>query len=206
MNDSQWLSWSRKLQAIAQNGLTYANDPYDVDRYEQITSISAEIMEAHTNLRAADVRAIFEKETGYATPKVDVRGFVQKDNGVLLVKERADGLWTLPGGWADVNDAPSEAVVREIVEESGYRVRATKLLALYDRNKHGHPPFPFHVYKLFFQCELLGGRPTTSMETVDVGFFPLEELPPLSATRVTRSQITGLFDLAARSDSATAFD
>ena len=206
MNDSRWLSWSRKLQAIAQNGLTYANDPYDVDRYEQIKTLAADIMQAHSNLRVPDVQTIFGHEKGYATPKVDVRGFVQKGVGVLLVKERTDGLWTLPGGWADVNDAPSEAVVREIVEESGYRAKATKLLALYDRNRHGHPPFPFHVYKLFFQCELLGGRPATSMETEDVGFFALDELPPLSETRVTRAQIEALFDLAARSDSATAFD
>ena len=208
----RWLLWAGRLQAIAQSGLTYATNPFEIDRYTQIRELACEIMAAHSDADVDTVKAIFSGEKGYATPKVDVRGFVLREGEVLLIRERADGLWSLPGGWADVNDSPSEAVVREIDEESGYRARAVKLLALYDRNRHGHTPFPFHIYKLFFLCELVGGGPGSkgtsaeSYETVDAGFFPLDRLPPLSIGRVTDEQIRRLARLAKDPNSATDFD
>ena len=205
-SEFQWLSWSRKLYAIAQNGLVFAEDPYDADRYEQIRSIAADIVSVHSNMELDYIRAIFSEESGYATPKVDVRAVVIKQGTILLVKEKSDGLWSLPGGWADVNDAPSEAITREILEESGYRTKAVRLLALYDRDKHGHPPFPFHVYKLFFECEILSGKPQTSIETDAVDFFDPLELPPLSTTRVTAGQILRLFELCGDQASPTDFD
>jgi ADP-ribose pyrophosphatase YjhB (NUDIX family) len=132
---------------------------------------------------------------GHATPKVDVRGVVFRDEAILLVRERADGRWSLPGGWADVYDSPSEATVREIWEESGYRTRAVKLLALYDRTKQGHTPMPFHAYKVIFQCEITGGEPQGgSVETDGVGFFREGELPELSISRVTAAQIARFFE------------
>jgi ADP-ribose pyrophosphatase YjhB (NUDIX family) len=203
----RWLLWAAKLQAIAQSGLTYATNPFEIDRYTQIHDLACEIMAAHSDADVDSVKAIFSGERGYATPKVDVRGFVLRAGKVLLIRERVDGLWSLPGGWADVNDSPSEAVVREIEEESGYRTRAVKLLALFDRNRHGHTPFPFHVYKLFFQCEPVSVDPThKSGETLDVGFFPLDRLPPLSIGRVTEAQIRRLAGLATDRNSATDFD
>jgi ADP-ribose pyrophosphatase YjhB (NUDIX family) len=188
-----WLDWAQRLQAIAQNGLTFSRDHFDIERYEQLRAIAAEIMAAHSESDVNVIRDLFAGQVGYATPKVDVRGAVFRDDAILLVKERSDGCWTLPGGWADVGDSPAEAVEREIAEESGYQVRAVKLLALYDRNKHGHPPIPDHTYKLFFLCELIGGAPAESAETDAVGFFTEHELPDLSLTRVMPAQIARLF-------------
>jgi ADP-ribose pyrophosphatase YjhB (NUDIX family) len=189
----QWLEWTQRLQAIAQTGLTFAADPYDIERYEQIRALAAEIATGYSDADLAFIQNLFAEQSGYATPKVDVRGAVFRDDMILLVKERSDGGWTLPGGWADVGDSPSDAVVREIVEESGYQTRAVKLLAVYDRNKHGHPPYPFHAYKLFFLCELIGGAAATSGETEEVEFFREDALPELSLTRVVPAQIARLF-------------
>jgi ADP-ribose pyrophosphatase YjhB (NUDIX family) len=203
---SQWLEWAQRLQALAQNGLIYAQNPFDVERYETVREIAAEIVAVHSGVDLDYVRNLFAGEVGYATPKVDVRGAVFQDDTILLVKERQDGLWTLPGGWADVSESPSAAVVREVYEESGYHTRAVKLLALYDRNRHAHAPFPFHVYKLFFHCELLGGEPAQSVETDGVGFFHEDEIPELSLLRVTPAQIARLFEHHRHPDWPTDFD
>lgn len=204
--DPQWLEWARRLQAIAQNGLTYAKDPFDIERYESVREIAAEIMSVHPDVDLNYARDLFASEAGHATPKVDVRGAVFRGDTILLVRERQDGLWTLPGGWADVNESPSEAVVREVHEEAGYYTRAVKLLALYDRNKHGHTPFPYHVYKLFFQCELMGGVPSQSLETDGVAFFQEGEIPELSLLRVTPAQVARLFEHYRHPDWQTDFD
>lgn len=206
--DPQWLSWAKRLQAIAQTGLTYSQEPYDTERYEAIREIAAQMMAAGAGaaIDPATLVDCFKREAGYATPKVDVRAAVFKDGKILLVKEREDGLWTLPGGWADVGDSPSVAVVREVREESGYEVVARRLAAVLDRNLHGHPPFPFHAYKLFFLCELTGGEAKTSYETLDVGFFEEDSLPPLSLTRVMPSQIVMLFECNRSPEWVTRFD
>jgi len=155
----EWLEWARRLQAIAQSGLAYEPNPYDRERYEEVRKIAAEIMAHGSGGEPAAFCELFAGQVGYATPKVDVRGAVFRGDRILLVKEREDGGWTLPGGWADVGESAAEATVREVREESGYETRAVKLLAVYDRNRHGHPPIPFHAYKLFFLCELVdGGR------------------------------------------------
>lgn len=201
-----WLSWAQRLQAIAQTGLTFSHDVYDIERYEELRALAAEMMAAHSGADAAMIRDLFAREAGYATPKVDVRGVVFRDDMILLVKERADGMWTLPGGWADVGDSPSAAVEREIAEESGYQARAVKLLALFDRNKHGHPPRPDHVYKLFFLCELLGGAPAATMETDEVGFFGEHELPAPSTDRIMPGQIARMFEHHRHPEWSTDFD
>ena len=153
------------------------------------------------------IRSLFDNQTGYATPKVDVRGVVFRDDKLLLVQERSDGLWTLPGGWADVNDSPSEAVEREIVEESGFEAKAEKMLAIFDRAKHGNtPPFPFHVYKFFILCRLEGGEARTTMETTGVEFVAENAIPPLSLSRVTREQIQFWFDARKNPDGPCRFD
>lgn len=204
----QWLQWVQKLQAIAQNGLTYRNHPYDVERYEQLQLIAAEMMAAGSDLDAAAVLDLFQREKWYATPKVDVRGAVFQDDRILLVQQRADGLWTLPGGWADVGESPSQAIEREILEESGFETRAVKLAAVYDRDhpRHGHPPEPYHVYKLIFLCEMLGGTPVESYEIQQVGFFKEDEIPDLSLLRVVPSQISRLFEYFRNPDLPTDFD
>ena len=151
---------------------------------------------------------LFDKEKGYATPKIDVRAAVFSDHKLLLVKEKEDGCWTLPGGWADIGDSPSEAVVREVYEESGYQTKAVKLLAVYNRNdpRHGHPPFQYYVYKLFFQCELIGGTATDSFETEGAEFFGEHEIPQLSLTRVVPAQITRVFEHYRHPNYPTDFD
>lgn len=206
--EPQWLRWAKELQAIAQIGLTYSSaDHFDVERYARIREIAAEIMSFCGEMEKGMLLELFQQEDGYATPKVDIRGAVFRDDKVLLVREVADGCWTLPGGWADVNESPSESVVREVREESGYETRPVKLLAVYDRSKQGHvPAFPFHVYKLFILCELIGGEAATSFETSGVGFFAEEELPELSLSRVTPEQIRRLFEHWRHPEWATDFD
>jgi ADP-ribose pyrophosphatase YjhB (NUDIX family) len=187
------LAWARKVQAIAQNGLAFTKDPYDRERYEQLRQLVAEVLSCELGVPTATAAGFWAGEQGYATPKVDVRGGIFDGERVLLVRERSDGGWTLPGGWVDVNDAPAEAVSREIREESGYQARAVKLAALVDKNRHPHPPSVHHIYKLLFVCELTGGSPATSQETDAVDFFPVHALPPLSSGRILASQIERLY-------------
>jgi ADP-ribose pyrophosphatase YjhB (NUDIX family) len=202
-----WVKWARNLQAIAQTGLHFSESEYDLERYRKILEISSEIFANYSGGSLALIRGLFENQTGYATPKVDVRGVVFRDDKLLMVQERSDGLWTLPGGWADVNDSPSEAVEREIVEESGFRVKAERMIAVFDRAKQGNPPpFPFHVYKLFIGCRLLGGEATTSMETTGVEFVGEHEIPPLSLTRNTGAQIKFCFAARKNPDQPCQFD
>ncbi|MEL6462028.1 MAG: NUDIX hydrolase [Cyanobacteria bacterium J06636_27] len=203
---SKWLEWAQKIQATAQNGLTYTKNVFDIERYQYLQQLAAEIIASHTNIEQDYLQDLFAQETGYATPKVDVRGAVFQDNKILLVKERSDGCWTLPGGWADVGESPSESVVKEILEESGYHTRVTKLIAVYDRDKQGHPPHPNYIYKLFFQCELIGGSASTSIETEDVGFFAEDNIPELSLGRILPNQITKLFEHYRNPNLMTEFD
>jgi len=198
--------WAQRIQALSQTGLTYSQAPYDRARYEEMREIAAEMLAAPLGAAPSELAGLFRIEEGYATPKIDVRGVIIQGEQMLLVRERSDGLWTLPGGWADVGDAPSHAVEREIWEESGYEAKAIKLLALYDRNLHEHPPMAFHVYKTFFRCEIVGGAPAVSDETDGVGFFSLNALPPLSVERVTAGQIARFFDHSRHPHWPTDFD
>jgi len=202
-----WLKWAKQLAALSQNGLTYAENPYDIERYEKVRQIAAEMMSAQSDLDTGTLLTIFAREEGYATPKVDVRGVVFRDGKILLIKERLDGRWSLPGGWADPGQSPSESVVREILEESGYETQARRLLAVYDRSKHPHePPSPFHIYKLFFLCEITGGTAKTSYETTGVDFFAEDEIPELSITRILPSQIARMFEHYRNPNLPTDFD
>jgi ADP-ribose pyrophosphatase YjhB (NUDIX family) len=194
--DPNWLTWARQLAALAQNGLTFSESPYEIERYEKVRQIAAEMMAAGSGIDAKSLLELFTGERGYATPKVDVRGAVFRDDKILLVGEKLDnGAWTMPGGWADPCQSPSEAVAREVFEESGFEVRVTKLAAVYDRSKHPHrPSMPFHLYKLFFLCEITGGAPKTSHETTGVEFFAEDAIPQLSVSRTLPFQIARMFD------------
>jgi len=199
--------WSRRILSIAKEGLTYGQDPFDRARYEKLLDLAAEIAAAETGGDAAAVRGVFSAEEGYPTPKVDVRGVVFRGDRILLVSERMDdGRWTLPGGWADLGATPSENVVREIFEESGFRTRAVRLLAVYDRDRQGHTRRYFSCYKLHFLCEIIGGEAKGSLETRDVGFFAEDGLPELSTDRVTERQIRRAFELYRRPDLGPDFD
>ncbi len=198
---------ARKLQALAQTGLEFNTNEYDRDRYELISKIAAELMAAHCDTPVEIFEKLFCEQYGYATPKVDVRAAAFRDGKILLVREAADGLWTMPGGWADVNDSPREAVEREMREETGFEAKAVKLAAVYDRARHPHqPPLPFHVYKMIFLCEITGGVATPSRETPEVDFFPLEKLPPLSISRILPFQIHRVFEHANNPSLPVDFD
>ncbi len=205
--EPQQLRWARRLQALAQTGLTFAQDPYDIERYQELREISLEMLSAVDDQDPGQIVRLFESERGYATPKVDVRGAVIREGKILLVRETSDGRWALPGGWADVNASPRENVEKEILEESGYQAKVIKLAAVYDRLKHPHEPaHPFHIYKLFFLCALTGGTASGSIETSEVGFFAEDELPELSRGRVLESQIKRMFQHHRNPDLATDFD
>ncbi|WP_416666124.1 NUDIX hydrolase [Egbenema bharatensis] len=195
---SQWLKWAQQLQAIAQNGLTFTENPFDVERYQQVQRIAADMLAELTEAEPSKILDLFQREAGYATPKVDARAAVFQDDRILLVRETVldAGRWTLPGGWIDVGESPSQAVEREVLEETGYQTRALKLIALYDRShpRHGHPPSLHHTYKMFFLCELLGGTPTDSYETGEASFFARDEIPELSLVRVVPSQVDRMFE------------
>jgi ADP-ribose pyrophosphatase YjhB (NUDIX family) len=206
--EPKWLVWAREVQASAQTGLTFTRDVYDRQRYERLRRLAAEMMAEHASVAPEIVEGLFAAQAGYATPKVDVRGAVFQDGKVLLVKERADpGRWTLPGGWADVNQSPRECVIVEVREEAGLEVRPIKLAAVYDRARHPHvPPKPFHVYKMFFICEIVGGVPSPGLETEEVAYFDRERLPPLSVERVLDYQIERMFVHATSPALPTEFD
>ncbi|WP_163103440.1 NUDIX hydrolase [Peribacillus alkalitolerans] len=191
--ESKWLEWSKQLQSIAQAGLTYSKDVYDLERFELIRNISVEIMAQQTAMDKTIIKDLFANETGYATPKVDIRSVVFRDKKILMVKEKTDGAWSLPGGWGDIGLSPSEVAVKEVKEESGFDVKATKIIGMLDKKCYPHPPSPYHVYKIFIQCEIIGGQQKVGIETSAVDFFAQNELPPLSIERNTKSQIEMAF-------------
>ena len=203
----KWLDWAQALQAIAQNGIAYSRNPFDVDRFKQVRQIAVDILASYSEVGEESLADLFDGESGYATPKIDTRGALFDHDQILLVRELMDnGRWTLPGGWADVSDSPSEAVEREVREETGYQARAVNLAAVYDRRLHGHPPFYFTIYKLFFICTITGGEPTTSIETGGSAFFSEDHLPELSIGRVTPEEIHMLFRHYHDPGLATEFD
>lgn len=196
----KWLEWAKEIQAISQAGLAYTKDVYDKERFERLRELSIEIMQEYTEAGSDKIRSLFASETGYQTPKVDVRGVIFQNGKLLLVREKADGAWALPGGWADVGLSPAEVAVKEVKEEAGFDVRAVRLLAVLDKKFHGHPPSPFHVYKMFVECAITGGAAGIGTETSDVGFFGRDELPPLSVERNTAEQLERLFEYENRAD------
>lgn len=208
MSDPKWLGWVQQIQALAQDGLAYTQNPFDIERYQALRRLSAQIMAEYGQSDFELLERVFAAEAGYATPKLDARGAVFQDGKLLMVLEKADGGWTLPGGWVDVGESPRSAVEREVREESGYEARAVKLAMLIDRNapKNGHPPYIFHLYKLFFVCELTGGSPLESIETGGAAFFAEDEIPPLSTARTTRSEIRRLFEHYRQPHLPTDFD
>ena len=199
MSQPDWLGWVARLQAIAQAGLELSDGPYDRERYLAVRALATEIAAAHLELGSPAERLALDEllagDGGYPTPKVDVRALVRQGRQVLLVRERVDGRWSLPGGWADVGWSPAAMVEREVAEESGFQVRARRLLALWDRARHNTGPFPHSVYKVAVACDLLGGTARPSIETLEANWFAPDALPELSTGRITAAQIARLIEL-----------
>ena len=189
------IKWARHLHSISKNGLLYSKDSYDQERYNKISGIASEMYANISNYEPNMVQELFNTEIGYNTPKVESRGVVFKDNSILFVREIDDGLWSIPGGMVDQNETPRQAVEREVKEETGYNVKAEKLLALMDRDSHSHyPPHPFSVFKLFISCKIIGGKSRKSFETDEIKFFNENEIPELSISRITEHQIKRMFE------------
>lgn len=189
-----WLEWAKELQMLSQSALAYCKDPYDIERFERIREISVEIMSSYTDIPVEKMRDLFAGETGYQTPKVDIRASIIEDNKILLVKEKLDGRWSLPGGWADVGLSVNENIIKESLEEAGAVVKPNRVIGIIDRNTHIKDDYPFTVYKIFVDCDFIEGKHVDNIETSESGFFPLDELPELSVTRNTYDQIKMCFE------------
>ncbi|KZL16340.1 NUDIX hydrolase [Pseudovibrio sp. Ad26] len=202
-----FLRYAEEVGAIANNGLLFSKDKFDIERYERLKSISGEMMSLASGLPNNEIAEWLAVDTYYATPKMDVRGLIMQESEILFVQERSDARWTLPGGWCEVNESPKEAIEKEVFEETGLEVQATRLLALFDKHKHDHPPQVPHSYKCFFLCEVVGGSlEQSTTETSAVEFISMTELPPLSTHRVTKEQVRRIYSLAMDPDHPTIFD
>ncbi len=180
---------------MAHLGLTYANNEYDRERYHELEQISLEMMQQVSGQPLAEITAYFNTKKEYITPKVDIRAVIFNDQKqLLLVREKADGKWSLPGGWADIGFSPKEIAVKEALEETGFNVKPVKLLAIFDKRCHPHPPQPDYVYKIFIQCEIINGEKTEAFDIMDVGFFNQNAIPGLSEDRVLPAQINLMFE------------
>ena len=201
-----WLRTAQRIQSLAQAGLTYCQNDYDRERYEELMQISAQIVADYSDAPFEKIMDLYGREEGYLTPKVDVRGVIFRNDKLLMVQEKVDQCWTVPGGWADVGYSPSEIAVKEVQEESGIQVVPERLLAVLDKKCHDHPPTPFYTYKIFILCQHTAGTIAPGSETLDVGYFGLDELPPLSEERLTQAQVQLLFDFHYNPDKTVVFD
>jgi ADP-ribose pyrophosphatase YjhB (NUDIX family) len=206
MQSPRFLEWAREIQALAQTGHHYALDDYQRDRCRRLMEIAAEMISENTDIDCLPLMKAFSAQIGYATPKIDVRAAVFKDQRLLLVRERIDGGWTMPGGWADVGDTPSKAAEREAWEEAGFHVKAGKVVGIYDANRVS-PLEVFHAFKIVFLCDILDGEARPSKETSEVAFFSLEEIPSaFSGERTTARHVSDAFTALRDPGCPTFFD
>lgn len=205
MTNEKWLNWAIELQALAQAGLFYGRDVYDIERFQRIRDIAAEMLADRTELPPDTVKGLFCNETGYQTPKIDTRAAVFRDGKILLVQEK-DGLWALPGGWCDVLESVASNTVKEVREEAGITCEPLRIIAVQDRNRHNKPPYAYGVCKIFVLCRALGGAFEENCETTAAEYFAPEELPPLAEEKCTAAQITMCFAANSQPDMPTLFD
>ena len=201
----KWLDWAQEIFSLSQSGITYSGNQYDVERYKRLQEITAEIIASQSEISKETVLKSFSMQAGYITPKIDVRGAVVRDEKILLIQERADGKWAMPGGWADLGNTPASVAEREVWEESGFRVKAEKVVAVMDANRIQPMEF-YHAYKIIFLCKLLDGEPRISYETLAVEFFDPNNLPPLSTYRTNEDMLREVFAHVKNPDLPTAFD
>lgn len=204
--NTKWLNWVSELQSIAQAGLTFTDNKYDIDRYQQIRKLTVEILHEYTGLDHKKIKDLFAGETGYQTPKVDIRAAVFKGDSILMVREKTDGRWSLPGGWADVNTSVSESAVRECLEEAGATVIPKRIIAIHTANRQNDFIYPYTIYKIFVECILSGHDFKDNTETYGSGFYSLDELPELSTERNTLKQIGICFEAKDKDLFETIFD
>jgi ADP-ribose pyrophosphatase YjhB (NUDIX family) len=201
-----WLDIAKKINSIAQTGLTFTKDKFDQERYNELLDLSLLIFNNITEIDYSKLDFIFNRDVGYQTPKVGIRAVVFNEEKILLVKEKMDNKWSLPGGYADTGMTPSEIAISEVKEESGYDVIPLRILGLIDYNKYQERPFPFDVYQLFMECKIIGGEAKTGIETSDVGFFSIDDLPELSERRVTKQQVLKMYELCKNKNLEPIFD
>ena len=188
-----WLKWAMEIQSIAQIGLTYTKDEYDKERYEQLRNIASEMLSYKTDIPVDKVKNLFCNEQGYQTPKLDTRAAIFKDDKILLVHEK-NGFWSLPGGWVDILESIESNTIKEVKEEAGLDVVAKKVIAIQDRNKHNTPIYPYGVCKIFVECEVMGGEFVENIETVEIGYFSIDNLPKLAEEKCTQKQVEMCFE------------
>jgi ADP-ribose pyrophosphatase YjhB (NUDIX family) len=197
----------QRLKAIAETGLVYSESGYDLERYEEVRKIALELLGGWIDEPIEKLNGFFMAPEDYPTPKVDVRAFVRNENGeVLLAQESVDGKWTIPGGWADIGETPQESVLKEVKEETGLEAEVVRLLAVYDKRCHPHPPRPHYVYKLVFECCIKGGELQPGFDMQGAAFFNWNRLPDLSEDRILRSQLEQLKTLAEAEEAKVYFD
>ena len=182
------IEWAKELQSLSQAGLYYEKNIFELERYQRIRDISAEMMAERTGLPVETVKDLFCGDTGYQTPKVDTRAAIFDRDRILLVRER-DGKWAMPGGWCDYNLSPAENTIKEAKEEAGLDIEIEKLIAVQDRDKHNFPQYVYKVVKVFFLCRAVGGAFAPNSETMDSRYFPVDDLPDLSEARTSAEQI-----------------
>lgn len=204
-SSEKWLDWAVELQAIAQAGLHYGRDRFDLERYRRVRDIAAEMMTEKTGISPEKVRDLFCCESGYQTPKLDTRAAIFQGEKILLVRE-LDGRWALPGGWVDAGLSVAESAVKEVLEEAGLTARAERIIAVQDREKHNEPVYAWKICKIFVLCTALGGEFTENSETTESGYFSLEELPPLAEEKNDREQIALCFEAHSARQWETRFD
>ena len=191
----KWLYWAKQLQSISQAGIEFTVNPYDRERYEKIRALSIEILNEYTGMDKDKLISLFANESGYQTPKIDVRAAIfNNENEILMIREKLDNKWALPGGWADIELSLSENILKESFEEAGAEISPRRIVAIFDRNKHVKDDFPYSAYKIFVECDYLSGEFSDNIETLEHGFFTLENLPELSEGRNTREQIEVCFN------------
>ena len=190
--NEKWLQWAVELQSLAQAGLFYSNEKYELERYERIREISAEMISYQSEMPLEKVKDLFCSDVGYQTPKIDTRAAIFKDGKILLVHE-ANGTWALPGGWADVHISVEENTIKEVKEEAGLDVRVKRIIAVQDREKHNLPIYAYKVCKIFMQCEVIGGEFVPNLETTGFDYFGVDELPCLAEEKNNREQIEMCF-------------
>lgn len=203
--NEKWLQWAVELQSLAQAGLFYGKDKFDVERYERIRKISAEIISYKSEIPSDKVKDLFCNEIGYQTPKIDTRAAIFKDDRILLVCEN-NGMWSLPGGWVDVNVSVKENIIKEVKEEAGLDVTAERIIAVQDREKHNLPVYAYKVCKIFILCSVLGGEFQANIETIGYDYFEMDKLPKLAEEKNNTEQIRMCFDAHFAKHWITMFD
>lgn len=202
----KWLKWAIEIQSLAQAGLTYTDNVYDIERYERLREISAEMIEERSGITLEKVKYLFCNETGYQTPKIDTRAVIFKDNKILLTHEN-NGTWSLPGGWCDVLESVGSNTKKEVKEETGLDVETVKIISIQDRNKHNRPIYAYGVCKVFVLCNVTGGEFTENIETTEIKYFSLDEIPDnLAEEKTNREQIEMCFKAIKDENWQTQFD